>query len=107
MRQEIEKHWGKLKKISNLSDEALKESQLRVFSKIQFINEELISEEIWIEAEKLVSDVNEDDIDFVALTNYLDANLWTGDKELYRGLNQKNFKKLISTSELSILRDNL
>jgi predicted nucleic acid-binding protein len=43
MRYEIEKHWDKLLKVSKLSDKDLKEAQFRLFRKIHFINEELIS----------------------------------------------------------------
>lgn len=45
-----------------------------------------------------------DDTDFVALTKFLKATLWTGDKVLYNGLKKKNFKKLINTAELLALR---
>lgn len=100
MRFEIENHWDKLKKISKLTDKELHESLFRLFTKMQFVNEELISEEIWLKAENLTADIDIDDTDFVALTNYLKGVLWTGDKELYRGLKKKGFKKVISTPEL-------
>lgn len=100
MRFEIEKHWEKLKRISKLSDKELNESQFFVFSKINFINEELIPENTWIETEKLVEDVDIDDADFLALTKHLDGFLWTGDKELYNGLKRKGFVKVYNTTEL-------
>ncbi len=100
MRLEIEKHWDKLKKISKLTDKELQESLFRLFTKIHFINEELISEKIWQKAEKLTADIDIDDTDFVALTYYLKGILWTGDKELYSGLINKGFKKVIRTQEL-------
>ncbi len=100
MRFEIEKHWEKLKRISKLSDKELNESQFFVFSKINFINEELIPENTWIETEKLVEDVDIDDADFLALTKHLDGFLWTGDKELYNGLKRKGFEKVYNTTEL-------
>jgi hypothetical protein len=40
----------------------------------------------------------------VALTKFLKATLWTGDKVLYNGLKKKSFKKLINTAELLALR---
>ena len=45
-----------------------------------------------------------DDTDFVALTKFLKATLWTGDKSLYEGLKRLDFKKMINTSELLALR---
>ncbi|PIX36262.1 MAG: hypothetical protein COZ59_02050, partial [Bacteroidetes bacterium CG_4_8_14_3_um_filter_31_14] len=81
MRFEIEKHWDKLKQISKLSDKELKESLFRLFTKIHFINEEQIIEKIWLKAENLTTNIDIDDTDFVALTDYLKGVLWTGDKE--------------------------
>lgn len=105
MRYEIEKHWVKLKKISKLSDENLLESKYLVFSKINFINEEIIPTKIWQNSEKIVEKIDIDDIDFVALTAFLKAYLWTGDKILYNGLKLKNFNRIYSTSDLILKRD--
>lgn len=104
MRYEIEKHWGKLKLISKLTDSELEESRFKVFSRVSFINEELIPKKIWLVAEELVNDIDVDDLDFVALTKYLKGYLWTGDKELYNGLKRKNFKRVYNTTELIALR---
>ena len=104
MRFEINKHWIKLKHISKLTDTDLKESLFKLLTKIRFINEELIPEKLWLKAEKLAGDVDEDDTDFVALTLYLKGILWTGDKGLYTGLRNKGFEKIISTQELLISR---
>lgn len=104
MRYEIEKHWERLKKISKLSDEQLRESYTKIFSKIRFINEEIIPHEIWVFSENITQNIDIDDIDFVALTKFLRATLWTGDKKLYNGLIKANFKKLINTSALLSLR---
>ena len=100
MRYEIEKHYKKLKQISKLTDAELNVAQSRVLSRVQFINEELIPEKRWLEAGKLVSDIDVDDIDFVALTNHLKGFLWTGDKPLYNGLREKGFKKIVTTADL-------
>lgn len=96
MQMEIEKHWAKLKRISKLSDAQLHESQLKMFSNIKFINEELIPQKIWLAAEKIVEDIDEDDSDFIALTKHLKGYLWTGDKELYNGLKRKILKRFIT-----------
>jgi predicted nucleic acid-binding protein len=100
MRFEIDKHWEKLKRISKLSDKDLHESLFRLLTKIHFVNEELIPERIWLKAEKLTKDIDIDDIDFVALTDYLKGVLWTGDKELYDGLKKSGFKKVVNTQDL-------
>jgi predicted nucleic acid-binding protein len=104
MRHEIEKHWGKLKRISKLSENGLEESRFYVYSKIGFIDEALIPEKTWLASQEIVKDIDVDDVDFIALTKHLKGSLWTGDKELYRGLKRKNFKRIYNTMDLLALR---
>ena len=93
MRYEIEKHHNKLKRISKLTDEQLNIAYSKLLLRINFINEELIPEKRWLEARSLVSDIDIDDVDFVALTKHLKGGLWTGDKPLYTGLKKRNLQK--------------
>ena len=104
MRYEIQKHWDRLKKISKLSDEQLQVSYTQVLSKLKFINEEIIPVETWLASEQITKGIDIDDTDFVALTKFLKATLWTGDKVLYNGLKRLEFKKLLNTTELLALR---
>ena len=104
MRYEIQKHWERLKKISKLSDEQLQISYTQTLSKLNFINEEIIPVETWLASEQLTKGIDIDDTDFVALTKFLRATLWTGDKALYNGLKKLNFKKMLNTTELLALR---
>ena len=104
MHNEIQKHWDRLKKISKLSEEQLQISFTKVISKLTFISEEIIPVETWLASEQLTTGIDVDDTDFVALTKFLRANLWTGDKVLYNGLKKLNFKKLLNTTELLSLR---
>jgi predicted nucleic acid-binding protein len=106
MRYEIEKHWDRLKRISKLSEDELKESFIKLLTKISFINEEIIPEKIWLQAEMITSDIDQDDLDFVAFTIYMKGVLWTGDIELYKGLKKKGFKKVINTKELLEIKNN-
>ncbi len=105
MKIEITRHWGKLIKISKLSEGNLLESYIRIISKITFINEELIPKETWELAENLVNNIDPFDIDFIALSIHLKANLWTGDKVLYNGLQNINFKNILNTADLKIIKD--
>ena len=41
-----------------------------------------------------------DDLPFVALTDYLDGKLWTGDLKLLRGLKAKGYENCLTTKEL-------
>jgi len=100
---ELHNHQDKLKKASKLSDEQINAAKYRVFKYIEFLSSEIIPPEYWLEAEDLVKDIDPDDIVFVALSLYLDAYLWTGDKVLYKGLKSKGFSKVVNTSDLKKL----
>ena len=106
LKYELAAHWTKLKKISNYSEIELQRATLLIFSKIRFINAELIPVTLFTEAEKLTLNVDIDDTEFVALTEHIRGKLWTGDKELAKGLISRKWNKLISTEELieSILK---
>lgn len=105
MRYEIRKHWIKLLKLSKLTDEQLNDGYEKVLTKINFINEAIISKTSWLKAEQKVKDIDVNDIDFVALTAHLKGCLWTGDKELYHGLKDKRFKCIYNTNEMLKQRD--
>ena len=104
MRYEITKHWKKLLKISKLSEEELNESKYRLYRKINFIREDLIPSDLWKFAETVVANIDIDDIDFIAINEFLNAHLWTGDKVLYKGLKNNGYTKVLNTSELIELR---
>lgn len=104
MRYEIEKHHAKLKRISKLTDTQLNIVYSKLLLRINFINEELIPEKNWLAAQKLVSDIDVDDVDFVALTLHLKGYLWTGDKPLYKKLKEKGFSKIYNTQDMLRIR---
>ena len=60
--------------------------------------------ENWLASEQIAKGIDRDDTDFIALSKFLRATLWTGDKALYNGLKKINFNKLINTAELLSLR---
>src|SRR5688572_1515885 len=97
---ELAEHWNKIKKVSKYSDVDLHKAVALITSKIKFINVELIPKNIFNKAEKLTSDIDIDDTEFVALTEHIRGRLWTGDKELLKGLKRKKWDKLITTEEL-------
>lgn len=78
-----------------------------MISRLHFINEAIIPQPIWENAEKMVEDMDINDVDFVALSIYLKAGLWTGDKVLYNGLKTKSFRKVYNTHDLALLRKRL
>jgi predicted nucleic acid-binding protein len=101
--EELENHKTKLQKASKLSAKEIDHAKTELFKYIRVVSLEIIPQEIWEEAEQLTFDTDPDDISFVALALYLDADLWTGDKVLYNGLRNKGFTRILLTSELKTL----
>jgi predicted nucleic acid-binding protein len=97
---EIEEHKDKLIKISGLSILELEKSISLITTKIRFIEANLIPQNILEAAIYLLEDIDIDDTEFVALTNHIHGRLWSGDKNLQRGLAKKGWTKFISTNEL-------
>lgn len=98
---EIKEHREKIKKISDYSDLELDRVVELVTKRIRFINVRLISKDSYQIAETLTQNIDIDDTEFIALTEHLRAKLWTGDKELQKGLKKKGWVKFISTEELN------
>lgn len=97
---EINKHKAKIQKITKYSDHELDRIIAIITNKIRFINVQLIPKEIYLKAEELLKDIDIDDTEFIALTEHSKAKLWTGDKDLIKGLKEKNWDKFITTGEL-------
>lgn len=93
-------HWAKLKKLSKYSEVDLHKVSILKISKINFINVELIPKSIFQKAERLTSNIDIDDTEFIALTEHIHGKLWSGDKQLTKGLKQSGWTKIISTDEL-------
>ena len=97
---ELAEHWAKLKKISKYSEVDLHKVSILIISKINFINVELIPKSIFQKAERLASNIDIDDTEFIALTEHVHSKLWSGVKQLIKGLKQIGWAKIISTDEL-------
>lgn len=108
LRKEIFKHYDRLSKISGLSIERIKESEFQIYKNLTFISEEQISEWAWLAANKLVEDIDPNDTPYVAFALHFDCKIWSGDKQLIKGLSSKGFNDFHSTNELfSILSKKL
>lgn len=98
--EELIEHWSKLKKISKYSEIDLRRVVNLITNKIKFINVELIPKTLIVKAIDITSDIDIDDTEFVALTEYIKGKLWSGDKELLKGLQRKKWDKVVSTNQL-------
>ena len=97
---EISNHWNKLKKISGYTEAELFKAVALINQRIRFIDIELIPIKFLLKAENIVSDIDIDDAEFVALTEHIKGKLWTGDKDLIRGLKKKEWDKIVTTDSL-------
>ena len=108
LKEEINNHKEKLNKISKLSHQEIDAIKTKIYSKINFISEELISSNYWEQASEFVKEVDMDDIAFVALSIYLEKTfIWTGDKKLQYGIKKAGYDKILNTQEIFNIRKNL
>ena len=100
LEKEINRHFSKIVKRSKLSEEEVRQVIQKIYEKITFINDEIIPFEEYVKAMRLVRDIDPDDVTFVALTNYMDEILWTGDTKLYNGLKKLGYEKVVNLNDL-------
>lgn len=97
---EMFKHQPKILKLSKLTEEKITALFYEIIKQVDFVNESIIEEKFWIEADRLTSEVDRNDIAFVTLTLQKNGLLWTGDKHLSTHLKHLRFNQIISTQEL-------
>lgn len=100
LEKEIKTHKNKILTISGFSNEQFENIYQTITGRIKFVDEVLVSDKCISEAFDLVKDIDKNDTLFVALANHINAQLWTGDKKLAKGLKRKEYSKIISTNEL-------
>jgi predicted nucleic acid-binding protein len=100
LQKEIRRHLFKIRTYSKLNDSDLFELISLIESRIFFINEELLPATTIVAVKELVADIDFDDFAFVAIAIHLKGLLWTGDKKLIAGLQQKGYRQTVTTIEL-------
>lgn len=99
LRVEIQRYQQKLSSSSKLEPHKLEEASTKIMDNISFISEDIISENAWQEAFKLVGHIDENDTPFIALALDLQCRLWTGDKKLTKGLGDAT-EFIVNTTQL-------
>jgi predicted nucleic acid-binding protein len=97
---EIERYIEKLGEISGMPEDEIRAILNILYAQINFIPDDAIPFEFYTKALPYVRDTDMDDLTFVALADFLDAQLWTGDKRLYEGLVAKGYARVISFDDL-------
>lgn len=72
--------------------------------KIDLIDLETLPRTTWEKAVELTEDVDEFDTPFIALSMELGAPLWTGDKKLRNGLQEKGVDWILNTEKIKEIR---
>jgi len=94
----------RLSKISGMTVEQVREAEFQICHDITFISEEQIKESSWRAAVKLVADIDPKDTHYIAYSKHFRCKIWSGDKQLIKGLAKKRFANFISSDELFSLR---
>lgn len=81
----------KILQYSALTEVEMYDLLYRIFERIRFINENLVSQSNKQRAYQLCKDIDEDDTPIIALALQLSAMVWTGDEKLKKGLRSKGF----------------
>jgi predicted nucleic acid-binding protein len=96
---EIFKHKKKIQAVSKLNENDLLFQLEKIINKINLVSDDVIPQNIYNQAYQLCKDIDKNDIPFVALTQFLNGKLLTGDKKLFEGLKTKSFD-VIGISEI-------
>lgn len=100
LKTEISNHLDKIIVASDLSKIELQQELNYYFERIKFIDISNIPKKYIIDAYLVVSDIDADDVFFVALNFYKKHRLWTSDKVLIKGLETKGYNICITTEEI-------
>ncbi|MEI6050408.1 MAG: PIN domain-containing protein [Bacteroidota bacterium] len=105
LQTELYKYHTKISKISKLTNSEVEIVENKVTKPVIFMSGIHIPERNWISAENMVVDIDSKDTPYVAFSLFYKCKIWSGDKTLRKGLENKGFKNIISTDELFAIRE--
>jgi predicted nucleic acid-binding protein len=97
---ELNNHIQKILSVTGFSETEYQQIKFLVTRHIEFIESNKISKENWETSYQLLKGIDENDTSFLALNLEVNGLLWTGDKKLIKGLQNKNYNKMITTDIL-------
>ncbi len=100
VRFEIFKHKEKIKTIGKLADNEFLELYEMILKNITIVNHSIIPKEIYKNAELICHDIDINDTIFLAVSDFINGFLWTGDRVLINGLSAKGYNNTINTNNL-------
>jgi predicted nucleic acid-binding protein len=100
LQHEIEDHRQKLLSLTRLDSKSLDRMLALVYRRIKFFEDRLIPLQSYWEAVRLLRDIDQEDVPFVALSIYQQISLFTGDRKLYRGLLSRSYFQVVDFADL-------
>jgi predicted nucleic acid-binding protein len=88
--EELNNHTQKLLSLTGYSEIEYQQIKAFVTKNIEFIDSTKINKDCWHTSYQILKDIDEKDTSFLALNLELKGVLWTGDKKLIKGLQNKN-----------------
>ena len=107
LREEVIARREKLIKLSKQPAAKVLQREFLVLQAIHFIDHGTIRREHWLEAERLVQDVDMKDIAYIALALHTGCPIWSGDKKLRDGLARKKWHNILDADDLRRLVESL
>lgn len=103
LKEEIERHFPKIVASSRQSEEEVRTVIELAYEKIKFISDDQIPFESYQKSVPFVRGIDMDDLVFVALAEYMDELLWTGDRKLIAGLRSRGYQNVVDFSQVQEL----
>ncbi len=99
MYKEVISKKSKIIKFSHHTESTLQTSLELITNNISVFSVSKYDADILKVAQQLTSDIDENDVQYIALTILLEGLFWTGDLRLLRGIKRKGFSHIITTSD--------
>ncbi len=107
LKAEIKKHTPRLCILTGFEETRITVLIDFIFSRILFYPNEVIPENIQLQAEKICNLIDPKDSIYIAFSLFFQSKVWSGDKKLYEGLKRIGVDLLLNTSELTIIINSL
>jgi predicted nucleic acid-binding protein len=98
--EELANHTEKILSITGYSLAEFKQIRLFVTRHIEFVDVRNIHTDNWETSYRLLTNIDEKDTSFLALSLEIGGFLWTGDKKLVKGLQSNKYREIITTDVL-------
>ena len=103
LKAEIKKHTPQLCVLTGFDQTQISALIDFIFSRILFYPNEVIPENIQLQADNICNSIDPKDSIYIAFSLFFQSKVWSGDKKLYEGLKSIGVDLLINTRELTIL----